>query len=330
MWNASFDFRFDNREYGDKGEMISPAETLFGAHLSPEIGIGWDNGHSLMTGLTLPADMGSVSFMGQPEWLAYYNYSTKHVNVLAGLIPRSKMIGHYSNAFFSDAVRFNDRVVEGLLLQYKNDHYHTEFGCDWNGKNTDIQREKFMLMLSGRTWKDFSYAGYAFTLYHYAGSNTVRGVVDNGLGSIYLGLDFSEIWYYDQLYIQAAYIQSYHNDRKWGDGPVLPGGYEIEICAEKYDVGIKNTFYKGGNLMPFYDSPHADAEGNAYGSSLYFGDPFYRTGPSGIFNRLELYYQPKLRGGVKLRMTSSHVFDGQRWGWQQIISLRIDIGQDMF
>lgn len=329
VWNANFDFRFDNREYGDKNEMISPAQTLFGAHLSPEVGIGWQNGHSLMTGLTLPADMGSSSFMGRPEWLAYYNYSTKRVNLMAGLIPRSKMIGDYSNAFFSDSTRFNDRVLDGVLLQYKNDNHYIEFGCDWCGKTSDIQRERFMLMLAGRAWKGYSYAGYAFTMFHYAGSKTVRGVVDNALGSIYMGIDLAEVWYYDLLYAQVAYIQGYHNDRKWVGTPVFPGGFEVEICAEKYDVGVKNTLYKGKNLMPYYDSPHADSEGNPYGNSLYLGDPFYRTGQSGIYNRLELYYQPKLRGGVRLKMSSVHHFDGNRWGWQQVIGLSIYIDEYM-
>lgn len=330
LWNASFDFRFDNREYGDPSLMIAPSETIFGATLLPQVGMGWGVGHSLMAGALLPADMGSPNFMGAPEWMAYYNYDGDNFKVYTGIFPRSAMRGDYSLAMFSEQVRFQDKVIEGALAQWVTSDWYTEFGCDWMGLPTENQRERFMLFCAGRAWKGFSYAGYAATLFHHAGSKSLGGVVDNALAEVYLGLDLQNILPFDRTYVEVGWLQGYQNDRKYGDGPKLPGGWQLEIGWEHEDLGVCNTFYKGGNLMPFYDSPYEDKNGAPYADQLYFGDTFYRTGPEGVYNRLELYYAPRLRGGVQLRMSSVHHYDGVRWGWQQVIALSIDIGQGMF
>lgn len=329
-WSALFDFRFDNREYGDPSVMIEPSGTLFGAHLLPQIGVGWDDEHSLMAGAVLPTDMGTPNFMGKPEWLAYYNYNGEFFKVYTGVFPRASLRGEYSNAFFSDSLRYADKTIEGMLLQYVTSDWYAELGCDWMGLPTENQRERFMIFCAGRAWKGMSYAGYAASLFHHAGSKTLGGVVDNALASAYLGLDFQNIIPLDKSYVQIGWLQGYQNDRKFGDGPEFPGGWELDFGFEHQDIGMRNTFYKGGDLMPFYDSPYEDSNGAPYACELYFGDTFYRTGESGIYNRLEIFYEPRLRNGVSLRMSSVHHFDGVHWGWQQVIALSIDIGQNMF
>ena len=74
LWNARFDSQFDNREY--KSEINWP-QTLFGARLTPEIGIGWGNGNGMMIGVDLMADFGAKTFNTDPELLFYYQYDSK-------------------------------------------------------------------------------------------------------------------------------------------------------------------------------------------------------------------------------------------------------------
>ncbi len=329
-WDVGFDFRFDNREYGNKGDMIAPSETLFGAFLRPVAGVGWGQGHSIMAGISCPTDFGSGKFMGTPEFLAYYNYSTDRVNVTAGIFPRSKSIGKYSYAFFSDSTRFYDANFEGLLLQYIGRNGYAEIGCDWNSLYSPTNREKFMLFFASRIHRGLSYAGLNATMYHHAGSGTVRGVVDNILTEAYIGLDLAGHVRYEKLYVQIAWLQAYQNDRKYVGKFVKPGGTEIEFGGEYKSFGLRNIMYSGGNLMPYYDSPYENDSGAPYACGLYFGDTFYRTGGNRLYERFELYYEPLLVNGVRLRISSVHHFDGIRWGWQQAVSLKIDIDNAMF
>ena len=330
LWNADFDFRFDNREYGDPSKMIAPSGTLFGANMRPEIGLGWGYGHSLMLGTTIPADMGSENFMGTPELLAYYGYDGDTFDATLGLFPRARLKGRYSYAFFSDAYRFYKPTIEGMLIQYSKPDWFVELGCDWNGLRSKTRREMFTILFAGEARKSFSFAGYTATLHHHAASDSARGVVDNGLADFYIGLDLSSLWHDSEFALQAAWVQAYQNDRYHIGTPVMPGGFELELRLRRKDIGLRNTFYKGDDLMPYWNLPYEDGMGGIYGDNLYFGDPFYRVGEKGFYNRLELYWEPRLKDGVSLRFSSVHHYDGLNWGWQQVVALSVNIGSEMF
>lgn len=330
LWDASFDFRFDNREYGDPSKMVTPSGTLFGANMRPEIGIGWGYGHSLMLGTTIPSDMGSENFMGTPDLLAYYAYDGNKFRASLGLFPRERLKGNYSYAFYSDTYRFYHPTVEGMLVQYVAPHWFVELGCDWNGLRSKTRREMFTINFAGEARRGLSYAGYTATLHHHAASDTAGGVVDNGLADVYVGLDLTPLLVGIQLSVQASWIQAYQNDRQHIGTPTMPGGYELEIKTKRKGVGIRETFYKGKDLMPYWDLPYEDSAGSIYGDNLYFGDAFYRVGKKGFYNRLELYWEPRLSNGVLLRIASVHHYDGYHWGWQQVVALRVFIDSDMF
>lgn len=337
VWNLGFDFRFDNREYGDPSKMVAPSETIFGANITPEIGLGWGYGNSLIVGTTLHADMGSERFFGEPEFIAYYNYASSHTPLRSslGLFPRTKLIGRYSRAIFHENYNFVRPTVEGALLQYVRPNWYAEISCDWNGLRSATRREMFIISLAGEARGEllfdiFTYAGYNAMLHHHAASDTARGVTDNGLASLYVGLDLSALFDVNELALQGSWLIGYQNDRYHIGIPELPKGYELDLRLKVGNFGLADTFYKGENLMPYWDSPYEDAEGHIFGSSLYSGDPFYRVGESGFHNRLEVYWQPKVRDGVALKISSVHHYDGAHWGWQQRLTLSVDIGSRLF
>lgn len=332
VWNADFDFRFDNREYGDPSRMVAPSETIFGANITPEVGLGWGYGHSLMIGATLHADMGSQKFFDSPSFIAYYDFtdSRSRLSSSLGLFPRSKLRGRYSRATFDETYSFYNPTIEGALLRYTASYWWFEMACDWNGLRSASRREMFTLLVAGEANKGFSYAGYNLMLHHHAQSDTARGVVDNGLVNLYIGVDLSSLLGLKEFSMQASWLQGYQNDRYHIGTPVLPGGYELSLRMQREEIGLVDTFYKGQDLMPYWNLPYEDAQGSIYGSNLYSGDPFYRVGESGFYNRLELYWEPRIKNGVALRFSSVHHFDGVHWGWQQVIALRVDIGSEMF
>lgn len=324
LWDLELDTRFDNREY--KSEINIP-QTLFGARLVPQVGIGWNNGNSIKVGADLVADFGAKPFNTNPSLLMYYSYESKKFNAHVGIFPRSKIMGGYSNVFFSDSVRFYDSSLDGMLLQYMGKRGYVEFACDWNSMLSKTTREKFMLFSSGRYNAKIAYGGYNFSMYHHAGTIDEDGVVDNVLINPYLGLDFSRTLPLDSLTLQVGYIQAFQNDRKYVDKYVKPSGVQIELRIEKYHFGIFNTLYLGKNLMPYYGS--TDSGNPAYGNGLYFGEPFYRTNAN-KYNRLEVYWQPIVKKGMNLRVASIHHFDGKIWGWQQVVSFWVKIGDKTF
>ena len=82
-------------------------------------------------------------------------------------------------------------------------------------------------------------------------------------------------------------------------------------------------------MMPYYNS--TDAGGDKYGTRLYMGDPFYRihdlgqTGP-GLYDRLEVYYEPYMGRHLAIRVGARFHFHGFRYsGCQQMVSVRFNL-----
>ena len=319
MWNLDFDSQFDNREYNSE---LTKSQTLFGVRLTPEVGIGWGKGNSIKAGGNFLFDFGAKAFERDPELILYYGYESPKFNVYAGLMPRTKLIGTYSYAIFSDSTRFYDANLDGLVFQYQGRNGYLEFVCDWNSMVSGTRREKFQVFSSGmiQTASRRFYGGYNIAMYHHAGSEEERGVVDNSLFLPYVGLNLSKTLSLDSLVLQVGWLQGYHRDRRFEGKTRLPGGVQVVLRLEKWRVGIDNTLYLGDGQMPFYAK---------YGNDLYMGEPFYRT-TSDVYNRFELYWNLLRRNDMDLRLSTIHHYDGRSWSWQQMIRFSVAISDKMF
>ena len=283
LWSADFDFNFDNRE---NAQLSLPSYTLFGARLTPQIGIGWGKSqHSLMIGTDLTKTFGrDTRFCENPELLLYYNYRGRAFGATAGIFPRKKLLGDYSGTIASDSVRFCDKNIEGLLMQYKGIGGFIELGIDWDGFYSVEEREKFRIFSAGEYTRQVFTCGYSLSVYHYAGRVDVPGVVDNIAVQPYVGTKFEHLIPLDRLSLTASWIQTFQRDRRSGEKMVMPYGGEVRLRIEKWNFGIDNRLYIGDNLMPYY---------NRYGSELYAGDRLYSmvSNAHKCYNRTEIYYQ---------------------------------------
>ncbi|MFI3331407.1 MAG: hypothetical protein R3Y38_06335 [Rikenellaceae bacterium] len=314
LWDTNLDTRFDNREYAQTESGIS--QTLFSTKLTPSIGLGWGEQNSIKLGVDLWLDMGAEFGSINPELSFYYDYNSPLYKAKAGIVPRSSMLGDYSRAFFSDSLSYYDSNVSGLLLQYVAENLYVELALDWLGRESETTREKFMVISSARYNQKMFFLGYNFNMFHFAGSKTERGVVDNILAQVYLGVDLAEISKMGELSFSASWINALQNDRKYVGEFVAPAGFELRANLEKFNVGIDNTFYMGENLMPYYER---------YGAELYPGDIFYST--SSIYNRLEVYWKAVRHKNISLKVSSIHHFDGENWGSQQMAKLIVNFGK---
>lgn len=355
-YDVDFEMYFDNREY-DVSD-FSQSGTIFGARITPSLGLSLrersGGEHRVMVGIDIMKDFGaspvdpSIAGAGNEtetssrlgNWdlfrdiSLYYRYSAQAgrtgVDVCAGVFPRKFMKGEYSDAFFSDSLRYYDNNIEGLLVSFRRPSSYYEVGCDWMGMYGIDRRERFMIFSSGASsLSDMLTLGYSAYLYHYAGAKNVTGVVDNALLNPYMGFDFTHLL--DdacELSLRIGWLQSLQNDRQNVGHYVYPHGGEFTARVGKWNAGIENYLFYGTSMMPYF--AESDAAGNRYGSLLYPGDPFYKVSMTGkglgFYDRLEMFYEPDISDFLSVRVAA--VLNFNDWvfsGWQQIVSLRFNL-----
>ena len=326
LWDVDLKFGFDNREYASL--TTSPSGTIFGAMLSPKVGLGFGEGHAVYAGVDATRYFGKSAPALMFDYLLYYQYDGDRFKVNAGAFPRKRMTGYYPEAFFDDRFFF-DGSLEGTLLSYTGKFWRMEGAVDWVGLMDDDTREQFLVYSYGCFGVPWLSLSYSFMMNHYANSASFRGgVVDNVWIYPHLSSDVSEFLPQRMtLALRAGWMQTFQNDRYRKQGYVLPGGFQGEVEFGYYGFGVRNTVYAGKNLMPFYGTE--DIEGNPYGSGLYYGDVFYST-DSGIYNRLEISYKYDFRDFLSLKVASVHHYDGYGWGWQQLIQLVVNLNNFQF
>ncbi len=356
-YDVDFEMKFDNREF--YRSRFSESMTIFGARLTPSIGLSIPQNsigmnHRLMLGIDVRKDFGASPLNhplpGTPEsesdpkqnnarlfgeMTLYYNLNTDFestgLELYAGVFPRKTMDGGYSEAFFSDSLKFYDNNIEGILLKIGRPKSYYEIGCDWFGQKGYTRKEKFMIFSSGRTAitpsLEFGYSGY---MYHFAGSHKARGVVDNILLNPYLKLDLDRRTGFQEFSIRLGWLQALQHDRESVGHYVFPGGGIMDLTMKKWDVGIHNMFFYGNDMMPYYNS--ADTAGDKYGSRLYLGDPFYRIYDDyqsiyfGSYNRLDVFYEPHVGKYLTIRLVARFHFCEMTYsGAQQIVSILFNL-----
>jgi len=354
-YDVDFEMRFDNREI--PGNFFTPSMTIFGARLTPQVGLALNesNGasHRLMAGIDVMKDFGAspISALiaggetGETalvqnniglfrEISLYYNFRKKiaktDMEIYAGIFPRRAMEGSYSQAFFSDSLKFYDNNLEGLLLKFKRPGAYFEVGCDWMGQYGVARRERFMIYTSGHgKVLPFMSLGYAAYMLHYANSDKAKGLVDNILLNPYALFEFGDRLGMQALSFRLGWLQAMQRNRRHVGTFIFPYGGEFDQEIRNWNVGIHNRMFFGYDMMPYY--ANVDDAGLKYGSQLYFGDPFYRihddgsTG-AGFYDRLEVYYEPEISDFLSLKVSALFHFNGMRYsGCQQVIGIRFNL-----
>lgn len=355
-YDLDFDMQFDNREFYKSD--FTTSMTIFGARLTPAVGLSLQqkNGvrHRIMTGIDVMKEFGATptpsgyapsdSPDADPrlnnlqlfkEITLYYSVAKQigktDFAMLAGAFPRRFSEGSYSQAFFSDSLRFYDNNLEGLLLKFKRPKAYFEVGCDWMGMSGAYRKERFMIFTSGEgKVLPFLSLGYAAYLFHFAGAEVSPGVVDNALVNPWLCFNLSDYADMQKLSFRLGWLQSLQNDRVHVGKYVFPGGGEFVADVQKWDVGLRNELFVGVDMMPYYNCN--DTGGYKYGSLLYMGSPFYRvydcqTDKVGLFDRLEVYYAPKFGAPyLDLKVSAQFYFSARGYsGCRQMVSLNFNL-----
>ncbi|MCQ2161941.1 MAG: hypothetical protein MJY86_01555 [Bacteroidales bacterium] len=368
VYNVDFEYYFDNREFDAGGQEFTPSMTVNAARLTPMAGIGIRQDrfltHKVMAGIDVVKNMGeSVTPVSDPhldnlglfrELFFWYNLDARlrkaDINGYAGMFPRrfsvfggidtpsSRLPGHdIPTLFLSEENRFYDTNMEGILITAQRPRSYYEIGLDWLGMFGPARREQFIISTYGKSQLNrWLQVGWVGTFHHYANSAECRGVVDNHLLSPFVSFDFGRVFHagIQDLSLTLNGILGVHQDRMKETGLQMTRGAQVTTNVRNWNVGIRNEFYLGSGQMPYFD--HVAPEGVPYGTSLYRGNPFYRMQGGkdewehgGVYDRLELYYQPKIAYFMDLRLSFVAHFNDCTMpvyqGWQQKFSILIDL-----
>lgn len=340
-YDLNFDMQFDNREFYKSA--YTSSMTIFGTRLTPSVGVALEqkNGtrHRLMAGIDVLKNFGAANENSElfKEMTLYYDIQKQlgktGFEMVAGVFPRRFAEGSYSQAFYSDSLRFYDNNLEGLLLKFSRPKAHFEVGCDWMGMFDTYSRERFQIFSAGEgRVLPFMSIGYAASLYHFSCSGVSDGVVDNALVNPYMRFDLASKANLQTLSVRLGWLQALQNDRAHVGHYVFPGGAEVVMEVQKWNVGVKNDMFIGKNMMPYYNT--IDNAGYKYGSLLYMGSPFYKVWDNGrdgvgLADRLEIYYAPKFGAPyLDLKVSAVFHFDGEKYcGCRQMVSLNFNLDE---
>ena len=333
---------FDNRENDGNPTPFTPSMTLFGQQLTPQVGVSFGKDgmrHKFMAGVDASFYFGSTAkpFGRLDKVLAYYKFDKEFEDggtftVIGGIYPKTYYRGAYTNAFVSDSAKFTGRNSQGLLLSYEREKFFVEALCYWIGIKDGLTRERFQIWSFARyDFLPWLRLGYAFSMDHYACSDVAPNVVDNLLLRPYLAFDLSSLVPLQRLYADIGGYVSYQRDRTFPEY-YMPGGVELNAEIRHWNVGVRNTLYVGTNLEPLFD--RRDPAGTRYAHRLYIDEHYYRVRNDGSadnamlpYDRLEVFYEPKLWPGVNLELKLVFHFNGALSGTQQIIGLKADLNK---
>lgn len=362
-WNIDFAYHLDNREFAASHDAYVPSSTINSAFFTPTTGIRIQQSrytsHSVMVGIDMVKNMGQNPI--DPSHVIYapgeadpalsnaglfreitlsYAVETAVRNGIfkayAGVFPRTRIAGDYTEAIFSDSLKVMDRNIEGLLLNWRTRRFSAELGCDWMGRYGVDRREKFQIFSAGRyDFTSWLSAGWSADMIHFACSSSAAGVMYNNLLNPYVKLDLADFTRLQELSLKAGALASYQAHQTYGviDATTVLAGGEFVLRAAKWNVAIENTLYVGRDQMPYFNDCYSgtskveDAEPvlYRYAEDLYFGSPLYR---SPVYNRLEISWEPKITSFLSvrtaLRLHMGRV-EGAMMGNQQVFSLIFDL-----
>ena len=299
IWKAGVYNFFDNNEFANS--KVNIPQTMAGVHLTPQIGLKWNEYHRVYAGFDAMHEYGSDNTVDFFDPIVYYEFFGKPFRFYAGAFPRKLVLDKYPRIFFRDSIDNYRPTVTGVFWEYYVGETYMNVWLDWVSRQTLARREAFFLGWSGRVNLNLFYGQHFGYVYHFSNKmdpEIMEGLHDNILLLTSLGIDLSSKTNFEKLEANVGWAVGLERDRdieEWH----RPQGLLSELIVEYKGLELYNTLYKGNGQQFF----HAD-----HGAELYWGDPMYRTD---FYDRADLsvwFYKSDI---VKLKMTWSLHFAEQ-------------------
>lgn len=276
-WNIGLQSIFDNREGTSD---LTETKTVFFTALSPEAGLRFTSADRIAAGAvwTVPNVEDWKEHRLTPT--IYYRHEGGKWNFSMGIFPRTQLREEMPEFLWTDSLAYFQKNIRGMLVQYSEGNSFVDLYLDWRQMQSETRREAFSIVLNGRWQKPSSIfqAGGRVMMNHYAltkNSPDDMHIIDNFMLNPYIGLDFSDRTSLDSLAVRAGALMTIERNRAHEDWSI-PAGVHIDANAKWKWLGIRESFYCGGKLLPSFSE---------FGNSLYPGHPFYQEK---LFSRTDL------------------------------------------
>lgn len=303
-WSVDMSAVFDNREGDTK---YAAAKTFFQTQLAPEIGISlYDGRHLVAGGVVWTQPIGCEWEGHRLSPTLYYRYQSKGLRFAMGMFGKDQLYAEMPNYIWNDSVNYSQRNIRGAMIGYRNEKGYFQAFIDWRGMQTKTQREAFNIIASGeRQYADGKYMwGGVAMMNHLAldGSEHIgQNVVDNFIYNPYVGINISKMTSttLDTCSLRVGVLGGLTRDR--GDKIwKTPIGAWADLDISWKFLELKNTFYAGGKLYPYYGH---------YGVTLDQGEPYYAAS---LYNRTSVmvwFLRRKfvsIKGSLDFNVAPSH------------------------
>ena len=315
-WSVDFGSTFDNRE-GD--HTYAATKTFFFTNLAAEGGLRFTDADRLSAGAVWNQPIGNDVGGATVRPTLYYRHTSRLWSLSLGMFPRTQLRQQLPNFMWSDSLTYFQHNIRGALVQYHSDRAFIDFYLDWKQHQTDTKREQFNITFHGE-WHPRGgklLVGGHLMMNHYALTRNAPDdmhIVDNFMANPYVGMDFSRATALDSLAIKVGAVATIERNRGNDLGWQMPAGLWVEAIGEWRWLGVKNTFYAGGRLMPSYGE---------FGASLYQGEPYYQ---SKIYNRTDVYARIIHNRWVELQASLDFNFAQGSFIFYQRLSVRVYLG----
>jgi len=314
IYDVDFTTYFDNREYY---KPYQEAQTILNFRLSPQVGLRVldriGGRHELVAGVSYTQRLGGNWRDVQFDPIAYYHFDYKGFDVGMGAIPYTRRIAPMPEWLLYDSLTYMHPNIQGALMQYRDERGFVEFMCDWRGAQTPTRQEMFRLLVNGQyQYKALQVGGLAHMNHKasFAAPNH-EFVMDDIHAHAYLGADVTRYTPFDSLAVRAGYIFGWQRDREVNES-FLNHALIVELYANWWFLGLKNTFYYGDNLQPL----------RARNAFICLGDPFYQAR---IYNRTDIFAYLYRSSFVNFYFSWNMHYDGYRLQHQQQMIVRFEL-----
>lgn len=304
-WNVNLHGFIDNQEFS-KANFPSP--TILGTRFSPEVGLRIDSTHRIRIGFNSLNEFGDKhNFVRKIDPVIYYNYQKKGVDFYLGSFPRYHTLKTYPKALLREDLEYYRPNLEGFLFNYRTKSFQQQAWVDWTSKQSEIDKEGFIIGVAGTVASTNVSFSHFFTLWHNALTsleNSNEHIRDNAAFAAKLAMNLSENTFLDSLDVHIGGLLSLDRLRTVYDWRA-PKGVLLGAHLGYRSFFIQDEWYIG------------EAQNIGYGDAFY---QFKR------YNRLDLGWKALKNKHLEASLLVSLHFVPGAMSNQQKISLRYNIG----
>lgn len=233
----------DNREFSTSNKAMS--QTILGSRGAFEIGFEKD-GHRIRGGLSHLLEFGSDLDYQKPKLTLYYQFSDTNKDFLFGAFPRRGRID-FPLAMLTDTLLYYRPNIEGMFGEVRWDWGRQNGFVDWVSRQTDINRENFVVGFSGEIFRNNLFLQNYLLMFHDAGAGIKLpdDHVKDYLGyALQAGVRTSENAPVTGL-VKAGVLGSSFRERSVTGGFINAASLFAEVQGRYKNYGIKSVLHSG-------------------------------------------------------------------------------------